>query len=168
MHQHMASVMNTEIQSDTLRFVGFSPIVFRGEYDSRQAWMPFVDAVFIEQTEAPPHQVTNPRSKGDFVHVELIDRRLYHHEKGVAQPVLPFREHRRVFLDAQSLVAAEYPGWDRDSQGNLHTVKGCFDHKRNKRLNKWLKDNFVGRYHRIANTAVICERKEDADRLRGF
>ncbi|CAM6054456.1 unnamed protein product [Sphagnum tenellum] len=130
------------------------------EYDPRQLWLGFIDALIKRpalQTAANRHNITSSmmrrrkliqQIKADepLIRIETSDqsRHIYRYDKDIHQIVLPFVEFKSVSdIEWKMLAAAEYPSWER-IEGYLANINaGGFNYAETL---EWLMDNCRGRF----------------------
>lgn len=129
-----------------------------GDYDLRQAWLPFVQALLVPApaSSAVPVAAAKrvPRMRAE--EVPPATRWFPPPQKGVPQLPLPFEGWRCLNKSiTRRLAEAQWPGWERLPNGKLPTVR--IARGRSRDVAAFCEDNCRGRFH-IAITAAIFER----------
>ena len=145
--------------------IGRSVMHLAHDYDPRQLWFPFVDAL-IKQSE--PSKAVKPITrlgllrmvKSSYATLRENDpaRQMYIHTRGVEQIALPFEEYKMVSDNEWSiLIENGCPGWDKIDNTVPRIKMAGKDFKESK---EWLMDNCRGRF-RYKSRSVRFERLTD-------
>jgi hypothetical protein len=127
------------------------------EYDIRQLWLPFVQAIiktFIPEPKSSPlaTYAVLAMAQKPYATLHRTDpaRNLYIYEKGVEQLALPFVEGKNVSdADWTELTKNEFPGWEKTPLGYLPRLKV----PATKEATEWLMDNCRGRFRHKSKVA---------------
>lgn len=132
-----------------VQIIGLQPLVLNEEYDDRQLWFSFVNAVIIYTVpdKAKPAKIDlKKRTARTFALVPDIDRVLVVPEKDIPQLPLPFDGWRAVAKTYwRRLTEAGLPGWEKKPNGKPLT----FAHQtsRQDELLEYCDNNCRGRYY---------------------
>lgn len=159
----IAKIPNRKGQPLPVMMVGCVGMVLYGSYDPDQTWLPFMQGTVFVPQETPNTETGKlTQAKINRVHAPVPDdcRRPYRYEDDVPQMVLPFVEFRKVSNgDQKKLEQTKFPGWDRDSKGNLYRITFTID--RYEAVKDWCEVNCRKRYV-LKRTSAVFESAEEA------
>jgi len=132
-----------------VQIIGPHPLILNAEYDDRQLWLPFINAVvmYTVPVKAKSQKIDlKKRATRVFALIPDIDRVLVVPERHVPQLPLPFEGWRFVTKTYwRRLTEAGLPGWQTKSNGKSLTF--AHQSSRQDELREFCDNNCRGRYY---------------------